>query len=64
MTGSAGNHAAAPVRLDVLLTPGEFRQAMDNVVLNRVPAEPSTLALLAMGAVGVLAWAWRRRKRR
>ncbi len=25
--------------------------------------EPSTLALLGMGAVGMLAWAWRRRKR-
>ena len=25
--------------------------------------EPSTLTLLAMGAVGLLAWVWRRRKR-
>ena len=34
---------------------------MDNVVLGQVP-EPSTFALVGVGALGLLAYAWRRRK--
>lgn len=34
---------------------------LDNLVVTRIP-EPSTLALLACGLVGLLAYAWRKRK--
>jgi len=43
--------------------PGKYGEGyIDNVVLSSVP-EPSTLILLGIGAISLLSYAWRRRKR-
>ena len=64
------NRDARVDNADVVIARNNFTHSQNALLLITVPAskamvvpEPSTLALLAMGAVGLLAYAWRRRKR-
>ena len=54
--------------LDTLYIPGEWAggadtSGLDNVVMTSAP-EPSTLVLLAVGAISLLGYGWRQRRAR
>jgi hypothetical protein len=61
LAGDAPNHPGTPIGTTVAYAAGIQSDAGDTFVVQSVVPEPSTLALIGMGALGLAGAVWRRR---